>query len=104
MPPMLAKCLVAALITNVLVSLGLFCGVQPSSRLPCGPTVMPFGPQACSMTTPVLVAGLKAPMTAEAPVRVVGSITIIPPSQVMGPGNCPKLQPAGLLAMIGTDT
>src|SRR5207253_11226907 len=53
MPLMLAEFLLAALITSVPVSLGLFCGVQPSSRLPRGPNVAPFGPHRVSLTTPV---------------------------------------------------
>ena len=61
----------------------------------------PFGPHACSGTTPVFVAGSKAPNTA---VGVVGSTTSSPPSQVMSPASASKLQPAGLLAMIGIDT
>src|SRR5262252_1177255 len=100
---MLAKFLILALITSVVTLLGLLAGVQPSSRLSFTPTVAPLGPQACSGTTPVLVAGLNAPTTAVDIVSVVGSITRSPPSQVMGPGSCPKLQPTGLFAMIGTD-
>src|ERR1700694_4853824 len=92
--------LVLALITNVVVSLGLFCGVQPSNRLSSGPTVAPFGLQAWSRTTPVFLAGLKAPWTA---VGAVGSVTSRPPSQVIGPARCPELQPVGLWATIGSD-
>src|ERR1700731_271003 len=83
--------LVLVLITNVVVSLGAFCGVQPSNRLSSGPTVEPFGLQAWSRTTPVLVAGSKAPWTAIGPVSgsvttvsAVGSVTSRPPSQVIG--------------------
>src|ERR1700693_61907 len=92
--------LVLALITNVVVSLGLFCGVQPSNRLSSGPTVAPFGLQAWSSTTPVLVAGSNAPRTA---VGAVGSITSRPPSQVIGPAVPLKLQPWGLFLTIGTE-
>src|SRR5690242_1564741 len=101
MLPMFAKFLVAALITRVVTFAGLFAGVQPSSRLSFGPTVAPFGPQACSGTMPVLLAGLKAPTTV---LPSVGSMTARPPSQVMAPASCPKLQPGGLFAMIGIDT
>src|SRR4051812_45944481 len=104
MLPMFAKFLVFALITSVVTLLGLLAGVQPSSRLSLTPTVAPFGPQACSGTTPVLVAGSNAPISAVDPLRVVGSITNSPPSQVTGPRSALKLQPAGLLAMIGTET
>ena len=89
MAPTLPKCPVFALITSVLVSLGLFCGVQPTSRLPCGPTVAPFGPHPLSFRTPVFVPGSKAPRIAEAAVRVAGSITSKPPWQVMAPISCP---------------
>ena len=41
--------------TSVVVLLGLLAGVQPSNRLSFGPTVAPFGPQAWSEMTPVLV-------------------------------------------------
>src|SRR5229473_2442234 len=99
--PMLAKFLVLALMTSVLVLVGTFCGVQPSSRLSCGPTVAPFGPHSLSGNTPVLVAALKAPITATGRVRVVGSITSMPPWQKLGP---PKVQPGGLLAICGTET
>src|SRR5262245_30702417 len=98
---MLAKFLVVALMTSVVALLGLFAGVQPKSRLSCGPTVAPFGPHACSGTTPVFVAGSKAPITV---VGIVGSTTSSPPSQVTGPASALKLQPAGLLAMTGIDT
>src|SRR5713226_5623100 len=103
MPAMLAKFLVTALMTSVVLLLGLLAVVQPSSRLEFGPTVAPFGPQEWSCTTPVFVAGSKAPITAVPPETVAGSTTSSPPSQVMGPASCPKLQPAGLLAMIGID-
>src|SRR5499427_1212518 len=101
MLPMFAKFLVPALITSVPTFAGLFAGVQPRSRLSFGPTVAPFGPQACSGTMPVLVAGLNAPTTM---VPSVGSMTASPPSQVIGPDDPSKLQPIGLLAMIGTET
>src|SRR4249919_2623162 len=91
------KFLVVALMTSVLRLAGLLASVQPSSRLSCGPTVMPLGPQSLSATTPVLVAGLKAPSTMLPDGTVVGSITIMPPSQVAAP------QPPGL-PRIGTDT
>src|SRR5712692_4101041 len=104
MPLTWEKCLVVALMTSVLLLAGLLAWVQPSSRLSCGPTVAPLGPQSLSFTTPVLVAGLKAPITAVPPDTVVGSTTSSPPSQVMGPASALKLQPAGLLAMTGIDT
>src|SRR5262249_18406066 len=50
-----------AFINSVMVSLGLFCGVQPSRIFSFGPTVAPFGPQPCSAITPVLVVVLNAP-------------------------------------------
>src|SRR5437879_13801960 len=95
MPLTVAVFLVVALITSVVVSLGLFCGVQPRSRLSLGPTVAPFGPHAWSGTTPVFVTGSNAPTTA---VGWSGSVTSSPPSHVIGPGwagvrNCPSLQP-----------
>ena len=97
MPLTCEKCLVVALITSVLSLVGLLAGVHPSSRLSCGPTVAPLGPQLLSGRTPVFVAGLKAPSTMVGRVMVVGSITISPPSQVAVP------QPPGL-PRIGTDT
>src|SRR3954451_16966257 len=90
------KCLVVAFMTSVLLLAGLLAAVQPSSRLSCGPTVMPFGPQSLSCNTPVFVAGLKAPSTMVGRVMLAGSITIIPPSQVAAP------EPPGL-PRIGTD-
>src|SRR5581483_4176084 len=98
---MCAMFLVAALMTSVVLSLGLFCGVQPSSRLSWTPTVAPFGPHLLSGTTPVLVVGSNAPSPIVGP---VGSTTRSPPSQVIGPDSCPKLQPGGLLAMTGIET
>src|SRR6185437_12090413 len=103
-PVILSICamfLVVALMTRVVVSLGLFCGVQPSSRLSWTPTVAPLGPHLLSGTTPVLVAGSNAPSAVVGP---LGSTTRSPPSQVIEPESCPKLQPAGLLAMTGIDT
>src|SRR5262245_37593029 len=100
MLPILAKFLVWALMTSVVVLLGLLAGVQPNNRLSCTPTVAPLGPQAWSGTTPTLLTGSNAPCTA---VGANGLVTSRPPSQVMGPGSCPKLQPGGLLAMIGSD-
>src|ERR1700744_3711149 len=91
---------VLASITNVKVSPGAFCGVHPSNKLLSGPTVEPFGLQPSSRTTPVLVAGLKAPSTATG---LVGSDTSRTPPQVIGPVSCPKLQPGGLFATIGTE-
>src|SRR3954453_15056227 len=102
--PLTGVCtLVLALMTSVMWSLGLFAGVQPSRMLSCGPTVAPFGPQACSGMTPVLVGGLNAPCTAVGVVSVAGSVTSRPPSHVTGPRLASKLQPGGLLAMTGTD-
>src|SRR5437879_10066920 len=63
MLPMFAKFLLTALMTSVLLLVGTFCGVQPNSRLACGPTVAPFGPQSVSLKTPVLVAASKALIT-----------------------------------------
>src|SRR5713226_4921093 len=88
MLPMLAKFLVLALMTSVVVSLGLFCGVQPSNRLAFGPTVAPFGPHAFNFTTPVFVAGLNAPIVAVTRGRVVGSITSSPPAGRAGGRTC----------------
>src|SRR5215471_7512523 len=92
-----------AFITNVMVLLGLFCGVQPNRMFSFGPTVDPFGPQPCSAITPVRVVGSKAPWVTVGVVMALGSVTRTPPSQVIAPGNWPKLQPAGLLAMTGSD-
>ena len=75
-----------AFITSVITSLGLFCGVQPSRIFSSGPSVDPFGPQACSAITPVLVAGSKAPSVTDGVVIALGSTTRTPPSQVIGPG------------------
>src|SRR5437899_1362280 len=97
MPLTWEKCLVVALMTSVLSLVGLLAGVQPSSRLSCGPTVAPLGPQLLSCKTPVLVIGLNAPSTIAGRVTVVGSITISPPSQVAVP------HPPGF-PRIGTDT
>src|SRR3954467_15935660 len=97
MPLTWLKFLVVALMTTVLRLAGLLAWVQPSSRLSCGPTVAPFGPQSLSANTPVFVAGLNAPSTMAPDVTVFGSITISPPSQVAVP------QPPGL-PRIGTDT
>ena len=52
---------VVALIASVITSLGLFAGVQPSRTLSSGPTEAPFGPQPCSLTTPLFVCALNAP-------------------------------------------
>src|SRR2546423_2743498 len=103
MPLTCEKCLVVALITRVLRFAGLLAWVHPSSRLSCGPTVAPLGPQSLSFTTPVLVAGSKAPITMAPRVTVVGSITISPPSQVTAGGG-PLTHPGGLLPRTGTDT
>src|SRR6266853_1379707 len=100
MPPMLAKCLVAALMTSVLVSLGLFCGVQPSRRLSLGPTVAPFGEHRFSGMTPVFVDGSNAPYVA---LGAVGSTTSSPPWHVTGGTFASKLQPFGLFAITGSD-
>src|SRR5438876_12187075 len=97
MPLTWEKCLVVALITSVLELLGLLAGVQPSSRLSCGPTVAPLGPQSLSCKTPLFVAGSNAPSTKVGPVMMVGSITINPPSQVAVP------HPPGF-PRLGTDT
>src|SRR5882724_11890261 len=91
------KCLVVALITSVLSLVALLAGVQPKSRLSCGPTVGPLGPQLLSCRTPLFVAGSKAPSTKFPGVTVSGSITINPPSQVAVP------HPPGF-PRIGTDT
>ena len=96
MPLTWEKFLVVALMTSVLRLAGLLARVQPSSRLSCGPTVAPLGPQSLSCTTPVFVAGSKAPSTKVPGVTVVGSITISPPSQV-------AVHPPGF-PRIGTDT
>ena len=56
--------LVIAFITSVITSLGLFAGVQPNRMLSFGPTVAPFGPQAWSLTTPVLVARVECALDA----------------------------------------
>src|SRR5690242_16643079 len=101
MLPTLAKFLVLALITSVLVLVGTFCGVQPSNSTSCGPTVEPFGPHSSSFTTPVLVAASKAPSVAVGVVSVIGLMTSRPPWQKVGP---PKVQPVGLLAICGIDT
>src|SRR5712692_9439557 len=98
MPTMLAVFLVFALITCVVVLVGTFCGVQPKRRFPAGPTVAPFGPQSCRARTPVLLAASNAPTTA---VGCIGSTISNPPWQKFGP---PKVHPAGLLALCGTDT
>ena len=97
MPLTWEKFLVVALMTSVLVLAGLLAEVQPSSRLSCGPTVAPLGPQSLSCRTPVFVAGSKAPSTKVPGVTVFGSITISPPSQVAVP------HPPGF-PRIGTDT
>jgi len=89
MAPTLPKCPVFALITSVLVSLGLFCGVQPTSRLPCGPDRGAVRSAPAELQDPSLVPGSKAPRIAEAAVRVAGSITSKPPWQVMAPISCP---------------
>src|SRR5262244_2573106 len=99
-PLTLTLCVVLALKMVVWVSLGLLRGVQPSISSSSTPTVAPFGPQAASLTTPVWVAGSKAPSTA---LGLCGSVTSTPPWQVMGPAAPSKLQPGGLLAMIGID-
>src|SRR5215472_16759023 len=104
MLPMLAKFLVVALMTSVVALLGLFAGVQPSSRLSCGPTVAPFGPHACSGTTPVFVVGSKAPITAVGVESVVGSTTSGPPSHSIRAEPAAQFVPAGFLAMNGIDT
>ena len=80
---------VCALMTSVILSLGLFCGVQPRTTLSSGPTLAPFGPQPWRATTPVFVAELNAPSTAVGLVSVSGLITSRPPSQVIGPASCP---------------
>src|ERR1051325_3326979 len=98
--------LVIALITSWITSLGLFCGVQPSRRLSSGPTVAPFGPQAWSFTTPVLVLASNAPWVTEAwceSMIASGSVTRTPPSQVIAPAVPSALHPTGLLTMIGID-
>src|SRR5258705_6176630 len=97
MPLTWEKCLVVALMTGVLLLVGLLAWVQPSIRLSCGPTVAPLGPQSLSATTPVFVAGSKAPRTMLPGVTLVGSITINPPSQVAVP-HSPGFP------TIGTDT
>src|ERR1051325_10653708 len=101
---MFAKFFVFAFITRAVTLLGLLAGVQPSSRLSCTPTVAPFGPQACSGTTPVLVAGLNAPITKFDVVTAFGATTNRAQSQVIAPRSALKLPPAGLWAMIGTAT
>src|SRR5882672_8450302 len=98
MPLTWEKCLVVALMTSVLLLVGLLAWVQPSIRLSCGPTVAPLGPQSLSCKPPLFVAGLKAPSAMNPGVTVVGSITIKPPSQVI-----PAPQPPGF-PRIGTDT
>src|SRR2546421_11138456 len=105
MPLTWVKCLVVALMTSVLSFVGLFAGVQPSSRLSCGPTVAPLGPQLLSGKTPVFVAGSKAPSTMTGRVTVVGSITISPPSQrTLAVGVGAVTHPGGLFPRTGTDT
>jgi hypothetical protein len=89
MPPMLAKCLVVALMTKVLVLLGSALWVQPSSRLSKGPTVIPNGPHSFTGRTPVFVAESNAPITAVGPENAVGSSTSNPPLQVISPASCP---------------
>lgn len=64
--------LVLALITSVITSLGLFCGVQPRMTLSSGPTDDPLGPQPFSATTPVFVVALNAPTTAVGVLSVTG--------------------------------
>src|SRR5439155_7702836 len=112
MLPMFAKFLLWALMTSVLRLVGTFCGVQPSSRLACGPTVAPFGPHSVNLKTPVLVAALNAPITTtgtDLPSmvtvdvgagRLFGSTISNPPWQKIGP---PNVQPVGLFAICGTD-
>src|SRR6516162_418921 len=63
MLPILAKFLVFALITRVLVLSGTLPGVQPSRTLSLGPTDEPLGPHRCSGRTPWLVVGSNAPIT-----------------------------------------
>jgi len=79
--------LLTAFNTSVIVSLGLFCGVQPNRMFSFGPTVAPFGPQPCSAMTPVLVVVLKVPSVPVFFVIWAGSVTRTPPSQVIGPAN-----------------
>src|SRR5712672_1517000 len=97
MPLTAALLWVLALMTRVVVWGGKLPGVQPSNRLSCTPTVAPFGPQAGSGMTPVPVVVLKRPSTA---LGLSGSVTSRPPLQKFGP---PKVQPAGLLAIWGTE-
>src|SRR5262249_54994507 len=89
MPTTFVCFLLLALITSVIVLLGLLAGVQPSRIFSSGPTVEPFGPQPLSGTTPVFVRSSKAPCTALGVARLVGSVTSRPPSQVIGPASCP---------------
>src|SRR5215831_2502215 len=97
MPLTAAELWVFALITSVVVPGGKLAGVQPSNRLSCRPTVAPLGPQAGSGMTPVPVVALKRPCTA---CGLSGSVTSRPPLQKLGPA---KVQPGGLLAMVGID-
>src|SRR5438552_3147644 len=94
---------VDALMTCLLLFVVLLATVQPSSRLSCGPSVAPLGPQAVSGTTPLFVAGSKAPSTMIPEVKLAGSITIIPPSQVTLAAG-PVRHPFGFSPRIGTDT
>src|SRR5207302_9705209 len=96
--PTSTKFLVCALMTCVVVLVGTFCGVQPSIRLAFGPTVAPLGPQSLSASTPVFVAASNAPYTG---LGLFGSTINNPPWQKFGP---PKVQPAGLLAICGSET
>src|SRR5258706_15206264 len=96
------KRLVVALMTSVLSLVALLAGVHPKSRLSCGPTVAPLGPQLLSCKTPEFLAGSKAPLTKVPGVTVVGSITISPPSQAIVLPFAP-LHPSGF-PRIGTDT
>src|SRR5271167_2762851 len=97
MPPILAKFLVSALMTSVVVLPCRLAGVQPNNRFSWGPTVAPFGPHALSGTTPTLLTASNAPCTA---VGWSGSVTSSPPPQA---GVPPRTQPGGLLAMVGIE-
>src|SRR5262249_20595931 len=99
MPLTFAVFLVVALMTSVLVLVGTFPGVQPSSRLSCGPSVEPLGPQLESGMTPVFLTGSNAP----AAVGLFGSVTSRPPWQKDLPPEPSKAQPTGLLAIWGID-
>src|SRR3979411_2630921 len=99
--PTSTKFLVFALMTCVVLLVATFCGVQPSIRLPCGPTVAQFGPQSLRASTPVFVAASNAPYTG------LGScgLTINNPPWQMGlPPEPSNVQPAGLLAICGRET